>query len=213
MAIAKRYREIYECDLESELSLAWGDGIVAYCKENGGNWWRIEKGIWKAKGILGIAPTGTPDAITQDTTHRFATDAEKTTWNSKADGAHTHDWSVIQNKPTVFTPGYITGSGGSITQLTSKATGVTLSKSSGAITLNNAALAAATIVSFTLTDTQIAATDVLVLNHISGGTPGSYTLNARCAAGSAIINVRNNTAGSLSEAIVLQFVVIKGVNT
>lgn len=108
--------------------------------------------------------------------------------------------------------GYAAGAGGTVTQATSKSTGVTLSKVSGAITMNAAALAAATIVSFVLTNTAIAATDVLVLNHISGGTPGSYTLNARAAAGSATIDVRNNTAGSLSEAIVIQFTVMKGVN-
>lgn len=108
--------------------------------------------------------------------------------------------------------GYATGAGGTVTQATSKATGVTLSKASGAITMNAAALAAGTIVSFVLTNTSIAATDVLVLNHISGGTVGSYALNAQCAAGSATINVRNNTAGSLTEAIVIQFALIKGVN-
>lgn len=108
--------------------------------------------------------------------------------------------------------GYATGSGGAVTQATSKATGVSLNTLAGAITLNNAALAAGTIVSFVLTDTSIAATDVLVLNHISGGTIGSYTLNAQAAAGSATINVRNNTAGSLSEALVLQFAVVKAVN-
>lgn len=108
--------------------------------------------------------------------------------------------------------GYATGAGGTVTQATSKATGVTLSKASGAITMNAAALAAGTIVSFVLTNTAIAATDVLILNHISGGTVGSYLLNAQCAAGSATINVRNETAGSLSEAVVIQFVLIKGVN-
>jgi hypothetical protein len=51
-----------------------------------------------------------------------------------------------------------------------------------------------------LTNTLIAAGDTLVLNHVSGGTPGSYTLNARCANGSATIDVRNNTAGSLSRS-------------
>lgn len=108
--------------------------------------------------------------------------------------------------------GYATGAGGTVTQATSKATGVTLNTVSGQITLNNAALAAATIVSFVLTDSAVAATDVLILNHISGGTPGSYSLNARAAAGSATIDVRNNTAGSLSEAIVIQFALIKAVN-
>lgn len=102
------------------------------------------------------------------------------------------------------------GAGGTVSQLTDKTTGVTLNKASGQITMNNASLGAGTIVSFVLTDSAIAATDVLVLNHISGGTPGSYGLNAQCAAGSATINVRNNTGGSLSEAIVLQFALIKG---
>lgn len=118
---------------------------------------------------------------------------------------------VVSVNPTAGI-GYATGAGGTVTQATSKATGVTLNTASGAITMNAAALAAATIVSFVLTDTAIAATDVLILNHISGGTPGSYSLNARCAAGSATIDVRNNTAGSLSEAIVIQFALIKAVN-
>ena len=108
--------------------------------------------------------------------------------------------------------GYATGSGGVVTQLTSKATGVTLSKSTGQITLNNAALAASTTVSFTLTNTVIEAGDILVMNHISGGTAGSYLLNAQSAAGSASINVRNISLGSLSEAIVIAFAVIKAVS-
>jgi hypothetical protein len=107
--------------------------------------------------------------------------------------------------------GYATGSGGVITQATSKATGVTLSKPTGQITLNNAALAADTTVSFVLTNTVIEANDILVMNHISGGTAGSYLLNAQSAAGSATINVRNITTGSLSEAIVIAFAVIKAV--
>jgi hypothetical protein len=107
--------------------------------------------------------------------------------------------------------GYTTGSGGTVTQITSKATGVTLNKSTGQITLNNAALASDTTVSFVLTNTVIEANDILVMNHISGGTAGSYLLNAQSAAGSASINVRNITVASLSEAIVIAFAVIKAV--
>ena len=107
--------------------------------------------------------------------------------------------------------GYVTGDGGAVTQSTSKSTGVTLSKKCGQITLNGAALAADTTVSFTLTNTTVAATDIIVLNHVSGGTAGSYLLNAQAAAGSASINVRNITSGSLSEAIVIGFVVVKAV--
>ena len=107
--------------------------------------------------------------------------------------------------------GYVTGDGGAVTQSTSKSTGVTLSKKCGQITLNGAALAADTTVSFTLTNTTVATTDIIVLNHVSGGTAGSYLLNAQAAAGSASINVRNITSGSLSEAIVIGFAVVKAV--
>jgi hypothetical protein len=107
--------------------------------------------------------------------------------------------------------GYATGSGGTVTQGGSKSTGVTLSKSTGQITLDNTALAASTTVSFTLTNTVIEAGDILILNHISGGTAGSYLLNAQSAAGSASINVRNISLGSLAESIVIAFAVIKAV--
>lgn len=103
--------------------------------------------------------------------------------------------------------------GGTVTQATNKSTGVTLNKPTGRITMNAAALAANTTVTFTLTNSSITANDLLVLNHVSGGTAGSYLLNAQAAAGSASINVRNITAGSLSEAIVIGFAVIKATTT
>ena len=77
--------------------------------------------------------------------------------------------------------------------------------------MNAAALAASTTVSFVLTDSFIAAGDLLILNHVSGGTAGSYALNAQCGAGNATINVRNISAASLSEAIVIGFALHKGV--
>jgi len=108
--------------------------------------------------------------------------------------------------------GYATGAGGIATpQATSKATPVTLNTITGQITCNAASLAAATIVSFTLTNSSIAATDLIVLNHVSGGTRGAYTINAAAAAGSATISIRNNTAAALAEAIVIGFAVIKAV--
>lgn len=109
--------------------------------------------------------------------------------------------------------GYSTGAGGTVTQSTNKATTVSLTKPCGQITMNNATLNGDTTVSFTFTNLLIAATDVLVLNHVSGGTPGSYLLNAQCGSGSATINVRNITAGNLSEAIVISFALIKGVTS
>ena len=108
--------------------------------------------------------------------------------------------------------GYATGSGGTVTQLTDKATGVTLNKTNGQITMNNASLGATSIVSFTLTNSTIEAGDIIVMNHISGGTLGAYSFNASTAAGSASINVSNLTLGALTDAIVLRFAVIKVVS-
>lgn len=110
--------------------------------------------------------------------------------------------------------GYATGSGGVVTQGSGsgKATAVTLSKTNGSITMDGTILNANTSVSFTLTNTTIEAGDILVMNHISGGTAGAYTLNAQCAAGSAVITLRNVTAGSLTEAPVIRFAVVKAVS-
>ena len=47
----------------------------------------------KLDGLSNYTHPATHEAtiITQDATHRFITDTEKTTWNSKADTIHTHD--------------------------------------------------------------------------------------------------------------------------
>ena len=106
--------------------------------------------------------------------------------------------------------GYYVGAGGAVTQLTSKATAFTLSKMTGAITTAADALNAGVIVSATWTNTLIAATDNVVVSHKSGGTAGAYTINVACGAGTATFTLRNNTAGNLSEALVISFSVIKG---
>jgi hypothetical protein len=108
-----------------------------------------------------------------------------------------------------YAVGYGSGGGGTVTQATSKATGVQLDKVTGEITMNNASLAAATAVGFTLTNNTIAATDMVLVQHVSGGTVAAYTVSAVAGAGSATITVRNNTAGALLEAIVIKFIVFK----
>ena len=109
--------------------------------------------------------------------------------------------------------GYAAGAGGIVTQSTNKTTGVTLSKLSGDITMNNASLAADTTAAFTLTNTTIAAADTLILLHVLTGTLGAYTFAAVPAAGSAAISVHNCTPGALGEAIVIRFAVIKAALT
>jgi len=110
--------------------------------------------------------------------------------------------------------GYATGTGGTVTQATDKSTSVTLNKLSGQITMNGAQLNRNTGVSFTLTNSFIAATDVVVLNIASGATANAYLLTVDAiAAGSCRVHLHNILSGAdLSEAVVLNFVVIKGVS-
>lgn len=114
--------------------------------------------------------------------------------------------NAIANAPAI---GIGAGYGGSVTQGTSKTTGVTLNAKAGVITMHNAALDAAAVVQFTLTNSAISGTDVVVANQGTGGTAGSY--QATCVdvgAGSAIFRVVNTSGGSLSEAVTVNFVVI-----
>lgn len=107
--------------------------------------------------------------------------------------------------------GYLAGAGGTVTQSTSKSTGVTLNKVTGTITMNNAALAASTSVMFTLTNSAIAANDLVIVNIKSGATSLAYLTQVEAVAtGSCNIVLRNVSTGSLSEAVVLSFAVIKG---
>ena len=104
--------------------------------------------------------------------------------------------------------------GGTVTQATNKSTGVTLNTQSGQITMNNAALADAAEVSFTVTNDKIAATDVVVACHGSAGTAGAYIVSVNgIAAGSFKITVSNVSGGALSEAIVINFVALKGASS
>ena len=106
--------------------------------------------------------------------------------------------------------GYTAAAQGTVTQLTSKSTAVTLNKSAGVITMNNASLATATNATFTLNNSTISANDAVILT-ISGGqaTPGSYNVFANAlAAGSVSITLRNISGASLSEAIVINFAII-----
>ena len=112
------------------------------------------------------------------------------------------------------TLGYKAGSGGTATQLTSKTTAVTLNKINGEIIMHGAALADDATAAFTLTNSTIAATDVVIVNVASVGTAGAYQVTVGAvAAGSCSISVLNVSGGSLSQAIKLNFAVIKAVKT
>ena len=106
--------------------------------------------------------------------------------------------------------GYTANAQGTVTQATDKSTAVTLNKSAGRITMNAAALGATTNVSFTLNNSFISSNDVLIVT-LSGGIATAGTYNCwvnRMSAGSASITLRNISAGSLSEAVIINFALI-----
>jgi hypothetical protein len=113
--------------------------------------------------------------------------------------------------------GYSTAAQGTVTQLTDKSTGVTLNKSAGRITMNNAALAAGAAVSFVLTNSTISINDTIIVcvsSNTTGSAAGAYTTYVSyLAAGSALITLRNLTAAtSYSEAVIINFAIIHGAS-
>jgi hypothetical protein len=104
--------------------------------------------------------------------------------------------------------GYATGAGGTVTQATSRTTGVTLNKTTGSITLFSAA-GTTTAATFTVTNSTVVATDVIILNQKSGTDLYDLMVTA-VAAGSFNITFRT-TGGTTTETPVFNFAVIKGV--
>jgi len=106
--------------------------------------------------------------------------------------------------------GYATGAGGTITQATSRTTGVTINKTTGAITLVSAA-GSVSWQSFTVTNSTVAATDVVIVNQKSG--TDLYMIHVtNVSAGSFDITFAT-TGGTTTEQPVFNFAVIKGVTS
>ncbi len=103
--------------------------------------------------------------------------------------------------------GYGAGAGGTVTQVTSRTTGVTINEPSGAITLFSAA-GSTTAASFTVTNNVVAVTDTIVLSQRTGANLYDLMVTA-VAAGSFRITLRT-TGGTTTEAPVINFTIIRG---
>lgn len=112
------------------------------------------------------------------------------------------------------TLGYGVGAGGTVTQATSKSTAVTLNKPCGRITMNNAALAANTTVTFLVNNSLCGNGDVVNVGHVlNAGTNAAYLVWVQPGSGGFNVNIRNISSGSLSEEVVLDFAIIKGATS
>lgn len=126
-----------------------------------------------------------------------------------ADGRVFGDWMGFQS-PIKYVQGQ--GVGGSVVQTGSKTTSVALDRLTGEITMAAGAIGANSSVAFILTNTYITPR-CQVLVSIRGGNVnyGAYVVGiSALLAGQAVIHVRNMTAASLSDNLVLSFMVLGG---
>jgi len=159
--------------------------------------------------VFGTSPTLATPTITNPTvsTGTFTSPALVTPAIGVATGTSLTTTGVIASTGTAGV-GYATGAGGAVTQITSRTTPVVLNKTTGAITLFSAA-GTTTAATFTVTNSTVAATDVIILNQKSGTDLYDLMVTA-VAAGSFNITFRT-TGGTTTETPVFNFAVIKGV--
>lgn len=104
--------------------------------------------------------------------------------------------------------GYATGSGGVVTQITSRTTSVAINKITGAITLVSAAGTTA-YQTFTVNNSTVVATDVIIINQ-KFGTDKYEAYVTNVGTGSFAITFAT-TGGTTTEQPIFNFAVIKGV--
>lgn len=105
--------------------------------------------------------------------------------------------------------GYGTGAGGTVTQLTSKSTAVTLNKPCGKITTSNAAMAAGASATFLLYNNLAGDYDTSVAISKNGNYDARTVITGP---GVIYVKITNVSSGSLSETVDISFVLIKGAN-
>ena len=102
--------------------------------------------------------------------------------------------------------------GGAVTQLTSRDTGVTLNTPSGTIALFSTTVTAGTMNKFTLTNSCIQATDVVVVG-VRASNSGTFNVFVnRTTTGVCDIVVQNLVTVATAQAVHINFAIIKGAN-
>lgn len=106
--------------------------------------------------------------------------------------------------------GWRSGSGGAVTQITSRTTAVTLNKRVGKVTTTADSMAAQAPTTFTVTNSTVAATDNVVLTKLSGDVDTFAWVNS-VAAGSFTVTLFNSHASAAdTTAFSFNFEIRKG---
>lgn len=100
------------------------------------------------------------------------------------------------------------GGGGTVTQITSKSTGVTLNRLSGVITTHDASLASGAAVTFRVTNALVAASDVILVSN-QGASARYFVWVSAVTAGSFDLTLENKSAISFGQAVPINFLIHK----
>lgn len=193
-----------------------GQGAMVTLKRRGSDLWAVVGSVVGGPDVVGAA-SSVDNAIA-----RFdGTNGKKIKAGLKYQSSQTDTTAgalLIQGGQSLVTSdavaiGFGVGAGASVTQATSKSTSVTLHKRTGKITMNNAALAAGASVSFSLICDKIAVDDVVWPTSLSGTGSANYRIEPfNLSVGSVSFRVTNISAGSLSDALAFNFIVLKGAS-
>jgi hypothetical protein len=118
-----------------------------------------------------------------------------------------------ESGPTTVEIGYVAGTGGAVTQITSSSTGVTLNKLCGQISTVSLTTAAGAEEVFTVTNSKVAATDVIPIcigTYAGAGIPIVATKNVRDGQFDVVITNLHASA-ALNALLLLNFAVVKAV--
>lgn len=126
--------------------------------------------------------------------------------------AETNFGALRVNDPTIGL-GYATGAGGAVTQITNASTAVTLNKVCGVVTTVALTTAGGAEEAFVVNNTQVAATDVIAVSttYAGGGKPIVFVTNV--GTGVFTLNITNVSASALDAVCVINFAVVKTVNS
>jgi len=117
--------------------------------------------------------------------------------------------STLLGTSSTSSLGYGTGAGGTVTQITSKSTPVTLNKMCGLITTHAASLAGGAAVIFEFNNSLYGNTDTIIAN-----TSANYSVTMhQFSPGKLIVRLTNTTGVALAEAVGIVFTIIKSVTS
>lgn len=116
-------------------------------------------------------------------------------------------WLKAQVRALAAITGGLFGLSASVTQATSRTTGVTANGLSGSITLVSAA-GSTTPASFTVTNSSVASGDTVVVSQQSG--TDLYTISVTAVAAGSFQITSNTKSGTTTETPVFNFTVLKG---